>query len=414
LISAAKVALFLTIALPGALRIVLHTCHPMTQAESSKTRQMPTRLKLSAKALADFAENSRCPVACAAFSAQRNLDELISGTRFAPPFGQSPAVFQRGKQFEAILAGAGTGKEAPSTVEAPTYAPLIGLIRQFDSDWPEDPALFMRSRLAGHWASRAEQTRTAFMAFVQDPTRRFAIDGAVFSKQIGGQARYFEADLLFFGFRRLPTDAPSIVIGEAKSFPVVSGQADPASIAAARSQMAIYALLARELVQRVGGETASVAEHGLLFTPKNVGLRPTATWLHMALEGERVSRIIRRAEELMRSPPAADVVARFDAVAAAAPANREEALERLVSSLSNRYISSCLSNCAFGRFCRHRARLSGEFESANRALARTVPGCTSLDHAARCVDGPDETGLDPFAETRVIFDRLQAFKGVLS
>ena len=385
----------------------------MTHSASMQTRQVKTRLKLSAKAIADFAENSRCPVACAAFSAQRNLDDLVSGTRFAPPFGQSPAVFQRGKQFESILAGSAGGDLTPTTPEAPTYAPLISLIRQFDADWPDNPALVTRSRLAGHWSHRAKQTRAAFEDFVRDSSKRFTIDGAVFEKQIGGQTRYFEADLLFFGFRRTLSDAPSIVIGEAKSFPVVSGQADPSNIAAARSQMAIYALLSRDLLRSVGGDETSVADHGLLFTPLNTGLRPTATWLHMALEGERVQRIFSRAEQLLDAAPSAEVIAMFDRAAEAQPEEREPSLETLVTTLTNRYRPSCLASCALGRFCRHRARIAGDFESVNRAMARTLPGCATIDHAAQYVDGPDALGFDPFAETRAVFERMQALDGVL-
>src|ERR1700761_3676175 len=66
--------------------------------------------------LARFAANSDCRLAALGFAARVDFDQLLRGTHFEAPFGQSPFAFRRGTRFEGKLRENG-------------YAPMLDLLR---------------------------------------------------------------------------------------------------------------------------------------------------------------------------------------------------------------------------------------------------------------------------------------------
>lgn len=55
------------------------------------------------RTLARFAANSTCKLATLGFAARVDFDQLLVGTPYEVPYGQSPFAFIRGDQFENRL-----------------------------------------------------------------------------------------------------------------------------------------------------------------------------------------------------------------------------------------------------------------------------------------------------------------------
>ena len=116
------------------------------------------------------------------------------------------------------------------------------------------------------------------------------IDGAVLSKTVGGQTAFYETDGLAF---RL---GGQLRIVEIKSFPKVDGHVDPAALASALDQGALYTLLVEQLLADLGLEPGLVSRRLVLICPRNVAMTP-------CLSERDVTARMRRIERLLDSVP---------------------------------------------------------------------------------------------------------------
>ena len=210
------------------------------------------------------------------------------------------------------------------------------------------------------------------------------LDGAVFATTVGGLPAYFEADALA---ARPGVEMPVV---EVKSFPKVDDRVDPEKLGAALDQLAIYVLLARELVAGLGGDPDRfIPDRALLITPKNVGLTPT-------LSETRVGARVRRARRLLDSiPPATDVAASVPAGLSFGPVAdrtmderfRLEVLNDLADRIGTAYEPGCLSTCGNARFCRSRAIRDGSPCLSGTTALRLLPGVPTLGRAEELTRG---------------------------
>jgi hypothetical protein len=349
------------------------------------------------RTLAKYAANSQCPLATLGFAARVDFDKLLRGTHLEVPFGQSPFAFRRGNRFEEQL-------------RQDNHAPIFGLLHDelgYDVSHARDARV--KSDLAGHEGlrDRAGKTKELLRAIVErKPGALNLIDGAVFTRPVGGVDAYFEADAVAAQF-----DGP-IHAGEIKSFPTVDGQADPDKVGAAIAQVSIYILLIRGVVGELGGNPDLVSSDALLITPLNTGLRPTMTRKNVGREIDRAERILSQAPnalEMVDSLPGD--LPTFGAMAdrKAPEAKRLEAAHGMAEKVGTRYAPSCLASCGMSRLCRERAHASGDPNRVGGELVRLLPNVPTLERARELAGGAaPAAGEGPAAEQLVRAERLLA------
>jgi hypothetical protein len=210
------------------------------------------------------------------------------------------------------------------------------------------------------------------------------IDGAVLSAIIGGRTAYFEADAL------AAWAAAVIHVAEVKSFPKVDERVDPDKLGAALDQVAIYILLTRDAVLKLGGDPERlVSDRALLVTPKNVGMTPT-------LSEQPVTKRIERNRKLLENiPDPADVIASVPRALSFGPVADTNANERVrldvLHDVADRvgtcYEPSCLATCGNAKFCRERAFRAGTTTLLGKGAVHLVPEILTLDRAAELTRG---------------------------
>jgi hypothetical protein len=350
----------------------------------------------SVRRLAAFAQHTDCRLATLAFATGVDLDRLLKKTRFEGQFGQSPFAFRRGIAFE-------------NSLRENNYEPTLQLLRaELKDPLAGAPPVNLRNRYPATREGmplRLRDTQAILKRIVEgDPAAPNLIDGAVLRGSVGGVEAYFEADALAARTGR------EVRVAEVKSFPKVDDRIDADKLGAALDQVAIYILLTRQEVERLGGDPARlVSELALLLTPKNVGLRPT---LSVKAVGPRIAR----AEKVLAAVP------RVEDVAASVPAGlsfgpvadtdadegrRLDALHRLADRVGTAYKPACLANCGNARFCRERAHCSGSPQLLGIGMARLMPGINSLARAEELTRGTAPApGERPAAELLAVAGRL--------
>jgi hypothetical protein len=328
------------------------------------------------RVLAGYAQHVGCNLATLSFAAGVDFDRLLAKTRFQVTFGQSPFAIGRGLAFEKLL-------------RADDYAALRALFRGLPG-FPSSGARVVNLREGYPKDStamprRAADTLKLLRQIVRgEPTAPHLIDGAVLTATIGGRIAYFEADALAAWADAL------LHAAEVKSFPKVDERVDPDKLAAALDQVAVYILLTRDAVLRLGGDPERlVSDQALLVTPKNVGLTPT-------LSAQRVTRRIERNRKLLDSiPDPAEVVAGVPGGLSFGPVADTTADERMrlnvLHDLADRvgtcYEPSCLATCGNARFCRDRAFRAALPVLSGTTAVRMLPGVATLGRAEELTRG---------------------------
>jgi hypothetical protein len=354
----------------------------LTQIRGGARRRSP-----SVRALAAFATHADCNLATLGFAARVDFDRLLEHTKYETPFGQSPFAFQRGLAFERLIQDHGYAATLDLLRTKMAFAVADARIINLRDAYPKN---------AEGMRLRANETRLLVRQLISgDPNAPNLIDGAVLQTTIGGIPARFEADALAARF------GGPIHAGEVKSFPVVDGRADQDKLAAAFDQVAIYILLAKQLVDEVGGDADLVSTTALLITPMNVGLKPT-------LSTQDVNKRIGRVQRLLAAVPDVGGIAAsvpqdvtFGTVAdlKASEQQRVDALHDLAERIGTTYSPSCLSTCGNAVFCRERSFRAGEPCITGPEAVRLLPGVRTLQRAAELVDGAppsrDEAAVAP-------------------
>src|SRR5947209_5114713 len=243
------------------------------------------------RVLAAFAQNTACRLANLGFAARVDFDQLLKGTRFQAPFGQSPFAFQRGLAFERML------RESNHARTRGLLSEPLGL-----------PSAEMRvTNLRGgipaacnRMPARADATLNRIQAIIHgEPDAPHLIDGAVLRGTVGGLEEFFEADAL----AARAADGEIRVV-ELKSFPKIDDRIAADQLGAALDQTAVYLMLTLDAVAALEGDpTAQVSDRVILITPRNVGLSPT--YSEQRLSG----RLMRMRRVFAAVPNVADVAA---------------------------------------------------------------------------------------------------------
>jgi hypothetical protein len=341
-----------------------------TEQRQAVIRGDSPRRSATVHVLAAYSQHTDCNLATLGFSAGVDFDRLLAGTRLRAPFGQSPFAFRRGLAFEKLL-------------RADNYAATAAVLRE-EMRYTSSGIQVVNVRepypaTAASMPLRARDTREILERIIRgDRSAPDLVDGAVLSATIGGRPAFFEADAL------AARTGVQIRVAEVKSFPKVDDRVDAEKLGAALDQVAIYILLAREEVGRLGGDPDRlVSDLAMLITPLNVGMTPT-------LSVQRVANRITRIEKLLRGVPRAEDVAAavpaglsFGPVAdRAADTNRRiDTLHGIADQVGTAYKPACLTTCGNALFCRERAFGQGLPCVSGTAAVRLLPGVPSLDRA---------------------------------
>jgi hypothetical protein len=335
------------------------------------------------RVLAGYAQHVGCNLATLGFAAGANFDRLLAGTRFQAPFGQSPFALGRGIAFEKRLRADDYAALRELFRALPGFPGSGARVINLREGYPKDSTAMPR---------RADDTLKLLGQVVCGvPAAPHLIDGAVLTTTIGGRVAYFEADAL------AARAAALIHAAEVKSFPKVDDRVDPEKLAAALDQVAVYILLTRDAVARLGADPERlVSDRALLVTPKNVGMTPT-------LSEQRVSRRVERARKLLDGiPDPADVIAAVPAGLSFGPVAdpkaderaRLEVLHDLADRVGTCYEPSCLASCGNAKFCRERAFRAGTPNVTGAGAVRLLPEVGTLDRAEELTRGATPTAAE--------------------
>jgi hypothetical protein len=317
----------------------------------------------NARTIAALTGNPGCTRRAVLDSAGVDKPKLAERIGFPARFGQSRFAITRGNAFEAQVKADG-GVELLRLV-----AERLGVPVPAEASWTD---LGGADDLPG----RHERSRAA----LTDPGEGAALfDHPLLGLDVAGQRVHLEPDLVA---ARL---AGRFHVVEIKSFPVIDGQADPAKVAAAAIQSAVYVLALRELLAAVGHDPEQVSHDVVLVCPRDFANRPVASLLDV----RKQLLVLRRQLDRMARIDAllADVPVDFTADLTADPA----ALVAALSTVAARYAPECLAACELAYFCRHEAR--GHTTALGRPVREALGGIAEVSEVLALAAG--ERAPDP-------------------
>ena len=330
----------------------------MTAPADDATEEALARLRggelpraLTARGIAALASNPGCRRRALLDAAAIRKEEVAAWAGYEVPFGQSPFAIARGKAFEAQLINDPGGL-------------FLALLRDaLELDLSEvGYADLEASGGQADLARRHELTRRALTAAPEHRGTLFYHPLLKF--RVGGRYAYLEPDLVTFRH----DDTFHVV--EIKSFPVVDGQGDPASVSAAALQSAVYVLALQDLL----GPAATVHHETLLITPKDFGNAPLASRVdvrkHVGVLTRQLARLDRIPALLAQLPAGLTFdLARDDKrVPQRNPADLVAALQQVAAS----YAPECLATCEMCYFCRDEA--SGQTGVLGKSVREDLGG----------------------------------------
>jgi hypothetical protein len=308
------------------------------QARLDRLRGRISPRRHTARTISALAVNPGCARRALMDSCGADKNLIAAHTGYRAPFGQSVFAMTRGNDFEARVKENGA-------------APLLHLLRQHLRLDIAEAGYLDFSEVLGSEGDEARYVSTRRALRSADRSGATLFDHPLLRLQVAGRHAYLEPDLIAF------QHGGQFHVVEIKSFPVIDGQADPAKVAAAAIQSAVYVRALRDLL----GDDAGLVHHEtVLVTPKDFSSQPVATGIdvrkQLAVIGRQLSRIARIEDLLARYPedltfdldpaPGKDQVPRRD------PAD----LLRHVRQVEASYSPACLSSCELCFLCRDEAR----------------------------------------------------------
>lgn len=343
-------------------------------ARLERIRGSGDRRPHNARTIAALTSNPGCARRAVMDAAGVDKQRLAAHAGFPAPFGQSQFAFARGNAFEA-------------QVKANGCAELLRLLRQ-QLDLPIPEVSYDNLETVGTNASnevRHARTRKLLArsaASGDDSGTLF--DHPLLRIDVGGQPAYLEPDLIAFQLRG------RFHVVEIKSFAIIDGQADPAKVAAAATQSAVYVLALREMLAELGFDPAAVAHDVVLVCPENFANRPVAGKVDVR---KPLTVLQRQLSRMARIDSIVDLLApavTFDLYhdAAGVPRRPVAELVSAVHAVEARYAPDCLSTCEMCFFCRDEAR--GDTATLGRAVREELGGIESIATVLRLADGTAE------------------------
>ncbi len=333
--------------------------------------QVPARAH-NARTIAALTTNPGCARRAVLDAAGIDKDRLAAHIGFPARFGQSQFAITRGNAFEA-------------QVKASGYAELLRLLREtLQLDLAEVAYADLESAGGNDTADlRHARARTELTRAAQRPGDASTLfDHPLLRFEVAGRRVYLEPDLVAFRHRGV------FHVVEIKSFPVIDGQADPAKVAAAATQSAVYLLALRHLL----GDDA-VSHDVVLVCPQDFSNRACATRLDVRKQlivlGHQLARLARIDTLLDALPDRLSLDLAPDA--AGHPTRPVDELTAALDHTTARYTPDCLSHCELAFYCRTKA--AGTTATLGTSVIEELGGVASVAEALGLADGsltPDD------------------------
>ncbi|WP_327092885.1 hypothetical protein OIE66_20250 [Nonomuraea sp. NBC_01738] len=322
-----------------------------------------------ARAIAALAANPGCSRRALMDGAGVDKDAAARHLGFPAPFGQSPFAITRGNVFESL-------------VKADGCAELLRMLRELLGLPVAEVGYHDVGNVGAHL--RHAHTRALFDRAARGENDAGTLyDHPLLALDIAGHTAYLEPDVVAFQL------GGRFHIVEIKSFAIVDGQADPASVAAAARQAAVYVLALRTLLEELGHDPLSVAHEVVLVCPENFANRPVATLVdirrQLAVLRRQLSRMT-AVDRLMEALPEGlsfDLEPGDDGLPARPAAELADALR----TVEARYAPDCLSTCDLCFFCRDEARQEGASDLLGRNVRDELGGVAGVGEALALADG---------------------------
>lgn len=328
----------------------------------------------NARTIAALTGNPGCARRAVLDSAGVDKPKLAARIGFPARFGQSRFAIGRGNAFEARLKADG-GAELLRLI-----AERLGVDPTAPATWtdlgaPARPGAAEAAAADG--VDRAARSRAALVAAA--PTGGAAppalFDHPLLGLDVAGRRVYLEPDVVA---ARL--DGRYHVV-EIKSFPVIDGQADPAKVAAAAIQSAVYVLALRDLLAAEGHDPGQVSTDVVLICPRDFANQPIASLVDVR------KQLLMLRRQLDRMARIDELLARLPAGFTADPSADPAELRRALASVEARYAPECLAACELAYFCRHEART--QTAMLGRPVREALGGVETIAEALALAAGED-------------------------
>ncbi|MFD1537094.1 hypothetical protein [Nonomuraea guangzhouensis] len=322
-----------------------------------------------ARAIAALAANPGCSRRALMDGAGIDKDAAARHLGFPAPFGQSPFAITRGNMFEAL-------------VKADGCAELLRMLREQLGLPIAEVAYHDVENVGAHL--RHAHTRALFDRAVSEGQDAGTVyDHPLLSLEIAGHAAYLEPDVVAFQL------GGRFHIVEIKSFAVIDGQADPAAVAAAARQAAVYVLALRRLLDELGHDPLRVSHEVVLVCPENFANRPVASLVDVRPQLAVLERQLDRMTGLDRLLDVLPEDVTFDLLPGedGLPTRSAAELADALRGTDARYAPDCLSTCDLCFFCRDEARQEGASDLLGRHVRDELGGVASVGEALGLADG---------------------------
>jgi hypothetical protein len=302
----------------------------------------------NARTISALATNPGCTRRALMDAAGADKNLIAEHTGYQAPFGQSNFAIIRGNAFEAQVKENGA-------------AQLLQLLREHLRLPIAEAGYHDFNEALGNDANEVRYARTRQVLTSADKNHGTLFDHPLLRLKVAGRHAYLEPDLIAFQLHG------QFHIVEIKSFSVIDGQADPAKVAAAAIQSAVYVRALRDLL---GGDPAQVHHQTVLVTPRNFSSQPVVTGIDVRKQLTVIDRQLSRLgkiDELLAKFPG-DLTFDLDPApgTGAAPRRDPDELLGAVRQVEASYSPECLSACELCYLCRDEAR------GTTAALGKTV------------------------------------------
>jgi hypothetical protein len=292
----------------------------------------------NARTISALAANPGCPRRALMDAAGVDKPKIAAHIGYPASFGQSRFAITRGDAFEAQVKDNGA-------------AQLLTLLREHLGLDVSEVGYTDFNDVGGNPSRELRHVRTRQGLTGADHGPRTLFDHPLLRLRVGGRHAYLEPDLI-----ALRLDGSFHVI-EVKSFPVIDGQADPAKVAAAAIQSAVYVRALRDLIGESGGDPGRVRHETIVVAPKDFASQPVATRLDVRRQlGVLDRQLIRmtKIEDLVRQYPET-LTFDLDPDSGGTPRRPREELAAAIAQVPANYVPECLATCELCFACRDEA-----------------------------------------------------------
>jgi hypothetical protein len=313
----------------------------------------------NARTIAALTSNPGCKRRAVIDAAGIDKSALAKAVEFPAAYGQSQFAITRGNAFETRM-------------KADGCAELLRLLREtLDIELPGDVTYTDLDDVGDDQDLRHAHART----HLTSATGPALYDHPLLKLSVAGKDVFLEPDLVAFQHHG------RYHVVEIKSFPVIDRQADPAKVAAAATQAAVYVLALRTLL----GDPDAVSHDIVLVCPADFGSRPVAVTVdvrrQLSVLEHQLGRMV-RVDRILADLPS-DLTFRLDLNR---PARQ---LGEAVGAVEPCYSPSCLSSCELAFFCRNEGRKRTASLGTN--VRDDLGGVETVDEVLALAEGNEDT-----------------------